>query len=103
MQTETVKMVSTSKIAFKKHLCPSKEACAQFWRDFLSTQDGLDYQSMHPHLKGKTVEQLSTMIPCKVHEDAGPFTKLQSMVVLSWSSMLGRGIDLETKYKSPST
>ena len=100
--TEVVRLVSQDDASFKKHLCPSKEACTQFWRDFLSTEEGLECQRRHPHLKGKTVSQLSTTIPCRVHEDAGPFTKTKSVNTVQWSSILGRGIDLETKYHAPS-
>ena len=98
LPTTVVKLISRSRSAFKRHLCPSQETCKRFWRDFLSTPEGLDYQRIHPHLRGRTVADLSRCIPCRVHEDAGPYSKIRSVTVISWSSMLGRGIDLETKY-----
>ena len=96
--TEIVKLISRNHRAFQKHLCPSRNACTQFWRDFLSSESGIDYQKIHPHLRGKSIADLATTIACRVHEDSGPFTKVRSTTVISWSSMLGRGIDLQTKY-----
>ena len=96
--TEVVKQICKSHTNFQKHLCPSRNACMQFWRDFLASESGVDYQRLHPHLRNKSIDDLATTIPCRVHEDAGPFTAVKSAVILSWSSLMGRGMDLETKY-----
>ena len=100
MPSEVIRLLSRRESTFKKHLCPSVESCEMFWRDLFSTEDGMQYKQLHPHLKHKTVAQLKTSIACRVHGDAGPYTKVSGVNVVSWSSMHGRGIDLETKYHS---
>ena len=85
---------------FKTRLAPSSEACTDFWRGLFSSPEGMEFKSLHPHLRGKTLAQLAHSIPLRIHEDAGPFTKTKSMDVVSFSSMLGRGTELQTKYPS---
>ena len=71
----------------------------QFWNDLFSTPEGLELQQLHPMLKGKTVRQLRYTLPLRIHEDAGPYTRGgKSVNIISWSSLLGSGSELETKY-----
>ena len=53
---------------------------------------------LHPHLRNKTIAELETRIPLRVHEDAGPFAKARSADLMCWSSMNGVGSELEVKY-----
>ena len=84
---------------FRLRMASSKDACIDFWRNLFSTPEGMEMKQLHRHLKNKTLAQLARTIPVRLHEDAGPFTKTKSMNVISWSSLLGRGSDLESKYQ----
>ena len=74
--------------------------CKNFWRGLFSSVDGMKFKELHPHLRGKTLAQLAHSIPMRLHEDSGPFTKTKSVDVVSTSSVLGRGTELQTKYAS---
>ena len=100
---EVIKLLTRRESTFKKHLCPSVETSEMFWRDLFSTEEGMEYKQLHPHLKHKTVDQLKTSVALRTHEDAGPYSKVKGMNVVSWSSLHGRGIDLETKYPALTT
>lgn len=96
--TAIIRLICRRDITFKKHLCPSVETCEMFWRDLFSSPEGMELKRLHPHLRHKTVAELKTTIAIKVHEDSGPYTKVNGVNVISWSSMLGSGIDIETKH-----
>ena len=95
---EIFKLVSRNPRAFQQHLAPNKEACRRFWRELLSPDGGQDYRARHPFLKDKTLQELSCFIPGRIHEDYGPFSKNAGVSVLSWSSLLARGNEKETRY-----
>lgn len=97
LPSTVIKLIARNPAEFRLRLAPSKEKIHEFWQHFFSTDDGQHYKALHPHLRNKTVAELSTRFPVVVHEDAGPFTKLKSMDVVSWSSLHGRGTELETK------
>ena len=98
LSTEVVKLVARNPRAFGMHFAPNKEVCRRFWREFLSTDEGQDYKARHPVLKDLTLEELATFIPLRIHEDSGPYSKNGSVSVLSWSSLLARGTEKETRY-----
>ena len=98
--TEIVKLLAKTPSKFKEHLAPNAEACRHFWRSMFSSEQGMEYARIHPHLRGKTVNDLEHSIAVRIHEDAGPFSKVKSVNTLSWSSMLGRGTEKECKYQA---
>ena len=51
----------------------------------------------HEWLRGKTPPELCRALPLTTHEDAGPFSKNQSVVAHSFGCVLGTGSELETK------
>ena len=100
LPTDVIKLLARRKEKFKMHIGGGREACKDFWRGFLSSPEGLEYASIHPYLRGKTLEELADVYPMRMHEDSGPFTKSSKGVnVLSWSSLLARGNEKETKYR----
>ena len=46
-----------------------------FWRDLFDSEDGRDFQQLHPGLRNRTPEDLRTSIPTVIHEDAAPYGK----------------------------
>ena len=98
LPSEVVKLVARNPRAFNMHFAPNKEVCRRFWRDFLFSTEGQDYRARHPVLKYMTLEDLATVIPLRIHEDSGPYSKNGSVSVLSWSSLLARGNEKETRY-----
>ena len=71
------------------------EAC---WRNLFASPEGQQYKSIHPVLRNKTVEELSSTIPVTLHEDAGPYAKGKSANSLSWQPLIGSGSDLEQNF-----
>ena len=97
---EVVRLLSKHPTKFQMHLAPNREACRNGWRSFVSSEEGIAYSTVHPHLKGKTVKNLESTIPCRVHEDSGPFSKVKSVDAIQWSSLVGRGTEKECKYQA---
>ena len=58
----------------------------------------MQYKQVHPFLKNATAQSLKNKFAIRIHQDAGPFTKVLSVDVISWSSMHATGSELETKY-----
>ena len=69
------------------------------WKSFLSSDDGKAYKRIHPDLTHvSNVSELDTCIPLTIHEDAGPYAKKRRCNIVSVSSLLCNGTELETKY-----
>ena len=66
--------------------------------DFLRNPVSADIAARHPVLQGKTLDQLSYVIPFTAHTGAGPCSKTKSIVVLSISALLCAGSELVTKF-----
>ena len=84
-------------LQFQQHFGADKAALRYFWSGLFSSQVGREIKAANVFLRGKTLEQLDTMIPLAIHEDAGPFTKTKSTSIISWSPICGFGTDLETR------
>lgn len=100
LPSTVIKLIGRSEENFKMRLAPSKRECLEFWQDFFSTPEGLEYKKLHPVLKHRTALQLANCFVIKLHEDAGPYTKNSGVNIISWSSLFGRGTELETRYQS---
>ena len=85
LPSTTFRLLGENPRKFRQHMAPSSAACTQFWRNLFSTQEGLEFKRLHPHLKDKSLADLAHTVPFRVHEDAGPFTKLKSMAQ-TWST-----------------
>ena len=83
---------------FRIRLGANKNDLRTFWTNLFSIPECIALRNLHPHLKNKTMNELSRMLPLRIHEDAGPFTKTKGMNLISWSSLLARGTELESKY-----
>ena len=75
-----------------------EEGVEWFWQRLFSTPQGMQLRYSHPYLRGKTPAQLKFSLPGSLHEDAGPFTKVKSTNIISWSSCLGKGKELSCKF-----
>ena len=84
--------------AFKLRLGADPVEVEAFWSSLFASTDGKELQQLHPHLSGRTPHELRFSIPLIMHEDAGPYGAALSCHVASWSSVLGRGTELQTKY-----
>ena len=93
-----IKLISRSPTQFKMRLAPSSAAIQLFWEEMFSSASGLEFKALHPHLKSKTTSQLATRFPCRLHQDAAPYTKQLSADTIDWSSMLAQGSEQETRY-----
>ena len=83
---------------FRMRLGAHIPSLRMFWTIFLSSRQGMEYRSLHPWLRNLSVADLETMCPIRMHEDQGPFTKSKGVNCISWSSLVGCGTELETKY-----
>ena len=64
----------------------------------VSLRRGRDLRSIHPHLIGKSPEDLKYQLPLFTHCDAGPASKNLSAFTLNWFCPLGVGSELETHF-----
>ena len=69
-----------------------------FWRDLFDSEDGRDFQQLHPGLRNRTPEDLRTSIPTVIHEDAAPYGKKRSVNVLQWGPLFVNGSDIESRF-----
>ena len=72
----------------------------RFWETLFTSDEGREFKNLHPTLRLKQPEQLHTSIPIVVHEDAAPYGKKRSVLVLQWGPLLVRGSDLESRVLS---
>ena len=72
--------------AFGVHLGASQtEKLLAFWTSFLRTP----YGQCHPHLTGKTAQQLQYCLPLILHGDACPYAHRSSALFVQWGSLIG--------------
>ena len=76
---------------FQSTMTGPRGACAQFWEGIR----GSVFFRSHPRLSGM---DLSKTIPLGLHGDAGPFTKTDSLFVISWNSLVGRGATAKKRF-----
>ena len=74
-----------------------KEKLFGFWTGLFSSHEGRELKKLHPLLRRKSPRSLESTIPIVLHEDAGPYSKRHSTIVVSWSALLGIGTELECK------
>ena len=70
----------------------------KFWDQLRCSAVGAELWGEHYFLHGKLPDQLSTTVPLSIHEDAGPIGKKNSVCVISVSSLLTTGVELDTKF-----
>ena len=85
---------------FKKRLGADAELVRQFWVKFFGRRANRELADQHPVLRGKSPADLGYMVPCTVHEDAGPYSKTKSCDCISFSSLLCNGGEKTTKFLS---
>ena len=73
---------------------------SQFWRGLRSSPDGQEFWESHGILRNLSPADLAYTLPLVLHEDAGPYGKSTSVAILNYSSILGRGAELECKLVS---
>ena len=59
-----------------------RAALKKFWQSLLSSDDGTEFQDLHPDLKANAPEDLETSVPIIIHEDAAPYSKRKGVNVL---------------------
>ena len=80
-----------------KLLGARRELVQNFWGQFFERPANRQWAEHHPVLRGKDLEELSTMVPLAVHQDAAPCSKTKSFNCKSFSSLLGDGDEKATK------
>ena len=103
LPSTVVRLIARSETQFKMRLAPSTTEMQLFWEQFFSSESGMAYKAVHPHLRTMTTAQLASRFAIRVHEDAAPYTKNYSMDCISWSSLHGRGKEMEVKYQTISS
>ena len=98
LPSTVIKLLARSQTQFQMRLAPSRAEVQLFWEGLFSTEMGMEYKALHPHLRNMTTSQLSARFPCRIHQDAGPYTKNLGMDLIQWSSLMGRGTEVETRY-----
>ena len=76
---------------FRRLLGAEMSKLRTFRESFCHRKRTRAWAAAHPHLRGKSPADLVTTVPCAMHSDAGPCTKVNSAYCISWSSMLGSG------------
>ena len=87
LPSSVIKLIARSEHQFKMRLAPSADECQLFWEQFFSSPDGLEYKSLHPHLRHATAQSLRNRFPIRIHEDQAPYSKRYGVDCLSCSSL----------------
>ena len=75
--------------------CGDEDLLAGFWQELLPKAPEL---REHPAFRGTAYTDWAKIVPCTLHEDAGPFTKQLSCNVVSFGCLFGRGGDTLTQF-----
>ena len=81
---------------FTRRLGADQQKLQDFWERFSSSTPGAEHMQAHPHLAQH--RDLSHTIPLVLHLDAGPYSKKASTKILTFSSLLGVGKDIEQRF-----
>ena len=76
---------------FRIRLGANERMIVKFWTQFLARAENAKWAATHPALRGKLPIELRLTVPCSMHEDAGPISKLSSADCVSWSSIVWEG------------
>ena len=68
------------------------------WRGLFDSEDGREFQELHPGLKDRSPEDLQTTIPIVVHEDDAPYGKKRSLKCLQWGPLFINGNDIQSRF-----
>ena len=77
-----------NRVKFGQIFGTDRAALKKFWQSLLSSDDGTEFQALHPDLKDKTPEDLETSMPIIIHEDAAPYSKRRGVNVLQWGPLM---------------
>ena len=87
---------------FPSHLAESlganEEVCFRFWDRLRSSKHGPTLWAEHQWLRHFSPRELSRTLPIRIFEDGGPYTKKQSAQNLVFSSLFGKGAELDTRF-----
>ena len=83
---------------FGRRLGAKVDMLRDFWSQFMSKPVNREWASHHPVLRGRSAADLECMVPCTIHQDAGPYSKKSSCDCWSFSSLLANGNETLTKY-----
>ena len=87
-----------NRVKFGQIFGTNRAALKKFWQSLFSSDDGTEFQALHPDLKDKTPEHLETAVPIIIHEDAAPFSKRKGVNVLQWGPLMVNGSDIESRF-----
>ena len=97
--TELIRLIHThNRAKFGQVFSADPVALRKFWRSLFASEDGREFQQLHPGLRNKSPEDLQTSIPIVIHEDAAPYGKKRSVHVFQWPPLLINGSDIESRY-----
>ena len=85
---------------FRKVVGADEVVVRQFSESLKASDVGARLWDVHPNLGSNTPQYLERTLPLALHEDAdaGPYVKRRSANVLSLSSVLGVGLDIDCKW-----
>ena len=93
------KLLTANREKFMKTMVGgSEQRIENFWTGLFASEHGKELKELHPWLRDKSPSDLKRAVPLRLHEDAGPFSLGGSVNVLSWSPLLGKGLELESKF-----
>ena len=83
--TDLIRLIHThNRAKFGQIFTADPVALKKCWRSLFASEDGREFQQLHPGLRNKSPEDLQTSIPIVIHEDAAPYGKKRSVNVLQW-------------------
>ena len=76
---------------FERYLTGPADGVEEYWAAIANT----NFVKKHPKLKPHS---FSATVPLGMHGDAGSFSHHDSLLVLAWNSILGRGITRKKRF-----
>ena len=83
---------------FKLSLGASIPRLRQFWGKFLTQPATRAWADVHPFLRNRTLDDLESTIPCTIHIDGAPCSKLHSFLSVSFSSLVRNADQRSTQF-----
>ena len=98
LPSQWVRIIMQYPHEFQRRFGADRAKLRSFWSDFLARPCNADIVRDHPAIRGKTLDQLETMVPLVAHTDGAPFSKTSSCNCLSFSALLGEGDEKLTRF-----